>query len=289
LKTFHRLLAACLIVASVDPLLAQDLESMSRGDDAYARRAEGHVGAIAQPEPIAEAIAAYQQLLDQDPANLAARWKLLKSLYFRGEYVLQDPDERLALYKEARDVADEGRRQLARGAGLGDDPDSMKTAALVEALADNPDAAPIYFWSAVHWGLWGRYRGKMAAAREGVAKRIRDYSEVVIELDEGLEDAGGHRVLGRLHSEAPKLPFFTGWIDRKQAVSELRRAIELAPKGLLSYLYLAEALLEHFPQQKPEAIEILNDLVERQPDPAWVVEDTQILEDARGLLASIGD
>jgi hypothetical protein len=104
-----------------------------------------------------------------------------------------------------------------------------------------------------------------------------------------IEEAGGHRVLGRLHSEAPKLPFFTGWVDRKTAVSELRRAIELAPTGLLTYYYLADALLEHFPDQKQEALDLLNDLVQREPDPAWVVEHTQVIEDARSLLASLDD
>jgi len=203
--------------------------------------------------------------------------------------VLQDPDERLALYEKAREIADVGREQLAIAAGLGDNPDSMKTEKPAAALADKPHAAQVYFWSAVHWGLWGRYRGKMAAAREGAAKKIRNFTEGVIEVDEEIEEAGGHRVLGRLHSEAPKLPFFTGWVHRKKSVSELRRAIELAPDGLLTYYYLAEALLEHFPEQTPEALELLNDLTQRQPDPAWVVEQTQVIEDAKALLASLDE
>ena len=35
------------------------------------------------------------------------------------------------------------------------------------------------------------------------------------------QDAAGHRVLGRLHTLAPKVPFFTGWVDRDKAVAEL--------------------------------------------------------------------
>ncbi|MGB7491693.1 MAG: hypothetical protein WBN62_15295, partial [Thermoanaerobaculia bacterium] len=91
------------------------------------------------------------------------------------------------------------------------------------------------------------------------------------------------------HSEAPKLPFFTGWVDRKTAVSELRRAIELAPDAPLTLYYLADALLEHFPDQEQEARGLLEDLVQREPDPAWVVEQTQVIEDARTLLASLDD
>jgi len=286
LKTLAPLLALTLLLSSVSPVPAQDLDLMARGDAAYLRRAEGHSGAVARAEPVGEAIAAYEELLTQDPENLEARWKLLRSLYYQGEHVLQDDDERLALYETAREIADLGREQLALAAGLGDDPDSMKTDKLAAALADTTDSAQIYFWSAVHWGLWGQYRGKMAAAKEGVAKKIRNFSEVVIEIDEEMEEAGGHRVLGRLHSEAPKLPFFTGWVNRKTAVSELRRGIELAPDALLTRYYLAEALLEHFPDQEQEALNLLNDLAQREPDPAFAVEQTKVIEDAKTLLAS---
>ena len=286
MKTLAPLLALTLLLSSVSPVPAQDLDLMARGDAAYLRRAEGHSGAVARAEPVGEAIAAYEELLTQDPENLEARWKLLRSLYYQGEHVLQDDDERLALYETAREIADLGREQLALAAGLGDDPDSMKTDKLAAALADTTDSAQIYFWSAVHWGLWGQYRGKMAAAKEGVAKKIRNFSEVVIEIDEEMEEAGGHRVLGRLHSEAPKLPFFTGWVNRKTAVSELRRGIELAPDALLTRYYLAEALLEHFPDQEQEALNLLNDLAQREPDPAFAVEQTKVIEDAKTLLAS---
>lgn len=289
MKTLTPLLVVTLLVTSVSPLPAQGLELMLRGDAAYLRRAEGHTGAVARSEPIGESISAFEQLLTENPQNIEARWKLLRSLYFQGEHVLQDPDERLALYETAREISDVGREQLAIAAGLGTDFDSMKTEKLAAALADTADAAPIYFWSAVHWGLWGRYRGKMAAAKEGVAKKIRNFSEVVIDIDEEIEEAGGHRVLGRLHSEAPKLPFFTGWVDRKTAVSELRRAIELVPDAPLTLYYLADALLEHFPDQEQEARGLLEDLVQREPDPAWVVEQTQVIEDARTLLASLDD
>ena len=287
MKTLAPLLALTLLLSSVSPIPAQDLDLMARGDAAYLRRADGHSGSVALPEPIGESITAFEELLTQDPENLEARWKLLRSLYYQGEHVLQDDDERLALYEEAREISDVGREQLAITAGLGDDPDSMKTDKLAAALVDTTDSAQIYFWSAVHWGLWGQYRGKMAAAKEGVAKKIRNFSEIVIEIDEEMEEAGGHRVLGRLHSEAPKLPFFTGWVDRKTAVSELRRGIELAPDAPLTRFYLADALLEHFPDQEQEARALLNDLVQLEPDPAYVVEQTQVIADAQALLTSL--
>ena len=39
--------------------------------------------------------------------------------------------------------------------------------------------------------------------------QIRDYAAVSVALDPQIENGGGHRVLGRLHTEAPKIPFIT--------------------------------------------------------------------------------
>ncbi len=261
-------------------------QAIARGDQAWQRRAEGHQGGRAAPGPIGEAVAAYREALESERDNPEARWKLLRALFFEGEYVHDDRDRKLALFAEGRELGDEGRALLARLAGR-PDLDELPPEEAAAAVADLPQAASVYFWSAVHWGLWGRHRGKMAAAREGVARKIRDYAEVTRRLDERLENAGGHRILGRLHSEAPKLPFFTGWVDRQTAVRSLERAVELAPQDLLSRLYLAEALLEHVPRRRAEAVGMLERLVEQSPDPAFLVEDSKTLEDARAALARI--
>lgn len=259
-------------------------EAMARGEAAWARRAEGHVGARPQPGPIEEAIAAFEEALATRPDDLAARNRLLHALYFKGDHLLTDDDELLELFTRSRDLADEGRTMLAARAGLTGAWEDLEPEELAEALADQAEAAGVYFWAGVHWGRWAKYRGKIAAARQGVAKKIRDYATVVILLDEAYEAAGGHRVLGRLHTEAPKLPFVTGWVDRKTAVSELRRAVELGPDDLMNRLYLAEALLEFSRPDREEALELLRDLSTREPAAGLVVEETRIIEDARALL-----
>lgn len=114
---------------------------------------------------------------------------------------------------------------------------------------------------------------------------MRTYSETLIALDERYEDAGGHRVLGRLHTLAPKVPFFTGWVDRGKAVSELRRAVALGPDNLDNHVFLAEALFEHQPAKAGEAREILRRVLARQPVPELAVEQARSLADARALLA----
>ncbi|HEY9422496.1 MAG TPA: hypothetical protein VIW92_13855, partial [Thermoanaerobaculia bacterium] len=151
--------------------------------------------------------------------------------------------------------------------------------------AGNPDAPPILLWAAAHWGLWGDVFGRMAAARQGVGDKVRRYSEILIALDERYEDAAGHRILGRLHTLAPKVPFVTGWVDRDKAVAELRRAVALGPDNLDNHLFLAEALLEHFSEKAAEAREILRRLTARQPASGMVIEQEKTLANARALLA----
>lgn len=273
--------------ASADPASADLAALLDRGDEAWQRRAAGHEGARARSEPIGEAIRAFSAALEAAPENLRARWLLLRALYFEGEYVIEDLDAKLAVFERGREIADRGRELLERRHALPADSLDLTPDVVARGVERDPDAARIYFWSAVHWGLWGRHRGKIAAARQGVANKIRHFAEIVIRLDEEMEEAGGHRILGRLHAEAPKLPFVTGWVNRDTAIAELRRALEIAPEGVLTHLYLAEALLEHRPGERAEALRLLEGLARRTPDPGYLVEQIQTLENAKALLADL--
>ena len=285
-----RLLFLILITTTVAVPLTAGADTsrlIALGDESYHQRALGHRGRQASPEPIQKAIEAYTEALETDPDSLEARWKLLRALYFQGEFVLDDNDARLTLFERGREIGDVGRRQIEQHYGLPDDALEMEPQEVADAIGQDSLAAEIFFWSSTHWGLWGRYRGKIAAAKQGVATKIRKFAEIVILLDETIQNAGGHRVLGRLHAEAPKIPLVTGWISRDKAISELRRAHELAPGDLLTKLFLAEALLEFRPEKKAEALEILQTVAESEPSETWRVEDTKTIEDAKALLADL--
>ena len=62
----------------------------------------------------------------------------------------------------------------------------------------------------------------------------------------------------------------------------LRRSIELKLEAPSTRYHPAEPFLEHFPDLEAEALEILQDLVEHRPDPAWVAEHTEVIEGCRG-------
>jgi tetratricopeptide (TPR) repeat protein len=260
-------------------------DPIARGDAAWSRRAEGHQGRRAAPGPIGEAIAAYERALQQQPERLEIYWKLLRAEHFKGDFVAATREQKQAVFGPARAVAETGLDRLARGIGGRERLDALAPQAAARALAGVPEAAPLHLWAAIHWGLWGDNFGRLAAARQGVGERVRRYAEVVIAIDERFEDAGGHRVLGRLHTLAPRVPFLTGWVDREKAVAELRRAVALAPDYPLNSVFLAEALLLYQPGKSAEAHQLLHRLVELRPNPAREVEDADTLAQARALLA----
>jgi tetratricopeptide (TPR) repeat protein len=275
---------ALLLTASV--LQAQDPAALlAEGDAAWARRAEGQHGGQPQPGPIDEAVAAYERALRADPASLDAAWKLLRALHFKGDYVARTTEDKQKIFARGRDVAEAALDRMAQRVGGRKKLDDLSPQAAAKALAAIPQAKPIHLWAAVHWGLWGDNFGRLAAARQGVGDRVRRSAEILLALDETYEDAAGHRVLGRLHTLAPKVPFVTGWVDRDQAISELRRAVALAPDNFLNHLYLADALLQHAPDKKGEAKEILRRLIARPSNPGKLVEDERARADARALLA----
>jgi tetratricopeptide (TPR) repeat protein len=61
-------------------------------------------------------------------------------------------------------------------------------------------------------------------------------------LDETFEQAGAHRVLGRIYFEAPRWPLSVG--DLEKSRRHLEAAVRLAPGNSTNHLYLAETLLK---------------------------------------------
>jgi tetratricopeptide (TPR) repeat protein len=269
------------------PGLGGNGDEVARGDAAWSRRAEGHPPGKgrALPGPIGEAIAAYERALAQQPDSLEVYWKLLRAVHYKGEFVAATREDKQGVFGRGRELAEAGLERLSRRVGGRARLDAMAPPAVAKAVAGIPEAAALHLWAGIHWGLWGDNFGRLAAARQGVGERIRRYSEVVIAIDERFENAGGHRLLGRLHTLAPKVPFLTGWIDRGKAVAELRRAVALAPDFPLNPVFLADALLQYQPDKAAEARQLLRRELERPPAADRLVEDEDAIGQARRLLA----
>ncbi|HEX4438604.1 MAG TPA: hypothetical protein VH854_00950 [Thermoanaerobaculia bacterium] len=259
---------------------------VAEGDRWYVRRQDGRTGNQASALPINRAISAYDEAT-RDPSYVEARWKLARALYFKGAYTGLDVDSRKAVFANARRVSEEAIGDLEKTLeqkgikGLLD--------AGPEALAgmkERNEAAPTYFWAAVAWGEWALATGKIEAAKTGAAEKIRDYSSIVIGLDATFEDGGGYRILGRLHDQAPWIPFITGWVSHDDAIKYLRLAMQQSSRNFINRQFLAEALWRGNAEEKAEAIKLEEALVNDAPSPSSLIEDLKIQDDARKNLAA---
>jgi tetratricopeptide (TPR) repeat protein len=259
------------------------------GDAHYLRRADGRQGDVAEPREIDAALTAYDAALRKNKSDADSRWKYLRATYFKAEYTGLGPDQKAALYERAMPVAEEAVALERRRAAdkVGSNPAGLEPSQIGTALAGDVTAGETFFWNAVNWGQWSLVHGKMAAVRQGVAGKIRDSARATIAIDPKLEDAGGQRVLGRLHAVAPKVIFFTGWVDRDESVRLLRQAVEIAPGNLVNRFYLAEALHE-FTEDKAAAVDLLKSVLAATPHPDHLIEDLRVQADAKKDLESWG-
>jgi tetratricopeptide (TPR) repeat protein len=258
------------------------------GDELWAGRSAGATGSAALPASIDAALDAYQKSVKENGANLEARWRLMRAYYFKGEYTTADPEQKKRIFDEGKRAGEETlveiRTQLGKKSGK-----KLEKATPVELVPlseRNIAMARCFLWAGVNWGKWSLVFGKTAAVKQGAATKIRDYATAVISMNPALEDAGGYRLLGRLHHQTPSVPFFTGWASREEALKNLREAVRLAPASLINRQYLAEAIWDYDKVRRAEARASLQAIIAATPSPEFLIEDLRTQEEARATLAA---
>lgn len=229
------------------------------------------------------AIASFEAESQRESESIEARLKLVEGLYFLGHFVVTDGDERANIFDHSVAVTNEMLAILARRVGK-PDLNALDAEHQAELLRAEPDAAAVHFWAAIDWGLWGLANGYVASGTKGVASRIRRHARIVIDLDDTYADGGGYRLLGRLHTVAPRIPFVTWWIDRDKGIDLLRRAYSISKRDARNGLFLAEALLKYKPSDRPEALRLLQEVAQRTPARDKVVEESEVIDEARAQL-----
>jgi hypothetical protein len=281
-RTFCALLAFAALAL---PALA---DGVSRGDAAFLRRAEGGVDGRAAPEPIGEAIRAYQEAVSQRPDDLEARWKLLRAVHFKGDFAIEERDAKRLVFDRGRILSEQGVKLLAEGIGGGKQLHELSEGALRERLTgartSSQDVVAFYFWSTVNWAAWSRVSGLLSAVRRGVANRLRDYTLLVLALDPGYEEGGAYRMMSVLHARLPRVPFLSGWVDRSEALPLAERALAIGPEHPGNHLLLALTLLDLHPERRAEALALLERVSAVEPRRAMEIEDLAIRREARERL-----
>lgn len=266
------------------------MAQLADGDQHWSARAEGSQNGRARPDHINGAIGSYQRALSADPNDLEAQWKLLRALRFKGAYVATTNDEKRHIYSQAKNAGEVALKVLdKRLAAKGITTESKATARqIADAAKTIPGAGEIFLWDAINWGEWALAYGKLAAAREGAADRIRREATIANMVDPKLEGGSPSRVLGRLHDQTPRIPFITGWASSREAVKFLSESLKVDPTNKITIVFLAEAMVSNNSDTKPQAIQMLKNAVNAPADPNYIVEQTAALNDAKNLLRKWG-
>jgi tetratricopeptide (TPR) repeat protein len=106
-------------------------------------------------------------------------------------------------------------------------------------LKEQPAGVAGHYWVALNLCGLADTSGKLTGYR--LLPRIMEELQRVLALDETYDQAGAHRVLGRIYYEAPGRPFSVG--DLEKSLYHLAAAVRLAPENSTNHLYLAETLL----------------------------------------------
>lgn len=275
-----------LALLAIGALRVEAMPELARADGFWAQRGEGQIDAKARPEPIRAALEGYLAAVAAAPDSLEAHWKLQRALWFTADFATSDPEAKRGLHEQAIAAASAAMAVLAKKVG---GPDALE-AATPESLrdklapADRSDAAHLYFWSAINLGAWSRLAGLLAAVRAGVANRLHEATLRSIALDASVEQGGAIRLLSRLHSELPRVPLLSGWVDHTLAVPLAERALAEYPAHPGNTYLLGLALLSNAPDRRADALGLIERTAKLEPRADHLVEDAAIRIAAGELL-----
>jgi 2-hydroxychromene-2-carboxylate isomerase len=277
-------LVLVVLLLMATPLFAQ----VAEGDRHYAARGEGAVGARAKAQNVDAAIAAYERAIAANANDIVAHARLLRAYRFKGAYVAASNEEKKKVYGTAKVAGDRALaavNRLVAAKGVKPDAAEKKVAEVARGIAGAPD---VYLWDAINWGEWALAYGKMAAARQGAADRIRREATIAHLANPALEGGAASRVLGRLHDQTPRIPFITGWASGKEALRFLNESLKHDPANKVTLVFLAEAMVSNDSGTKPQAVALLRRAVSEPLHTDFPVEDAAAVEDAKALLKKWG-
>jgi tetratricopeptide (TPR) repeat protein len=224
---------------------SQDIQLMlNQAEDLYRQRED-----LSKAK---EAMKLYEEIIEIDPQNYEAHWKLAKTIYYIGE---RSPKaERLFLYKKGIEIAK-------------------------KAVKLGPNKPEGHFFLAVLYGVYGQTRGVLKSLF--LVDDIKKEVYKTIAINPTIECGGPYQLLGRLYYELPG--FFGG--SKKKSLRLLLKAKSICDSDPLTYLYLADTYLAL--GEKEKAKEELKKAIEIEPHPDLIPEAKEYKKQAEEKLEKL--
>jgi tetratricopeptide (TPR) repeat protein len=102
-----------------------------------------------------------------------------------------------------------------------------------------PQGVAGHYWLALNFCGQAEVGGRLKGMK--LLPRIMEELKRSVALDQTYDNAGAHRVLGRIYYEAPGRPISVG--DIHKSLQHLEAAVRLAPQISTNHLYLADTLI----------------------------------------------
>ena len=237
-------LVAFLMLSFGTMAMAQDIqEYIAKGDSAYKKFDHN------------TALKYYQKVLEKDPRNFDALWRISRAYVDIGEH--QPEDKQLAYYEKAKAFAD-------------------------SAIAVAPNKAEGYVRRAIAVGKISLFKGVWKSI--GLVKQVRADCEKALQLDPNHDLA--NYVYARAHQKvAEKSKFFRaplglGWASKKEAKRLYEKAISLHPTSIRYHLDYAKLLIDmHKYSDARKVLQKIKDLpIEDEDDPQFKKEAQELLK-----------
>jgi tetratricopeptide (TPR) repeat protein len=105
-------------------------------------------------------------------------------------------------------------------------------------IREEPGRVEGHYWLGLNLCGQADVGGKLLGRR--LLPRLLEELKRAVVLDAAYDQAGAHRVLGRIYYEAPGWPLSVGDLDK--SLAHLQAAVRLAPDNSTNHLYLAQTL-----------------------------------------------
>lgn len=182
---------------------------MHEGDALWEERSE--------VRKVEEAIDAYTKVLEANPENYEAHWKIARAYFLLGD-MLDEIQENSSKHKE---LGKEGMRYGERASAL------------------NPLGIEGHYYYGLCLAKYTLGISFLTALTEGLASKYETHMEQALAINKNYDSAGPLMALGRYWHKIP-------WPkrDMKKSIAYLEEAIANAPMNIRGRFYLAEAYLK---------------------------------------------